>query len=125
MESITSAKPRKKCYVKKIKSGTKWKKIVFEHLLPSLAFFDGELILQGDCGFDVDANTKFDCSSPQYRILQSQIENSEAWYKFVLVHQPFVTAKSEHDPNGQFDCYHAMFKANGVDMARSPYTSLV
>jgi len=66
--------------------------------------------------FDVDANTKFDCSSPQYRVLQSQIEKSEAWYKFVLVHQPFVTSKSEHEPNGQFDCYHAMFKANGVDM---------
>lgn len=66
--------------------------------------------------FDVDANTKFDCSSPQYRILESQIANSEAWYKLVLVHQPFATAKSEHEPNGQFNCYHSMFKANNVDM---------
>jgi predicted phosphodiesterase len=66
--------------------------------------------------FNVDANTKFDCFSPQYRILESQIGNSDAWYKFILVHQPFVTVKSEHEPNGQFNCYHAMFKANGVDM---------
>jgi len=65
--------------------------------------------------FNIDANMMFDCSSPQFKILKSQIEASKAWYKFAVVHQPFVTVKSNHPPNGQFDCYDPIFKANGID----------
>jgi predicted phosphodiesterase len=65
--------------------------------------------------FNIDANIKFDCSSPQFQILKSQIESSKAWYKFAVVHQPFVTVKSDHPPNGQFDCYDPVFRASGID----------
>lgn len=64
--------------------------------------------------FNIDANTKFDCSNPQFEILKSQIESSNGWYKFAVVHQPFVTVKSHHSPNGQFDCYDPMFRAGGI-----------
>jgi hypothetical protein len=64
--------------------------------------------------FNIDANTKFDCSSPQYLIVKSNIEQSQAQYKFAMVHQPFVTVKSKHPDNGQFNCYNPMFKANNV-----------
>jgi len=47
--------------------------------------------------------------------LKSQIESSNAWYKFAVVHQPFVTVKSNHSPNGEFDCYDPMFRAGGID----------
>lgn len=65
--------------------------------------------------FNIDANTKFDCSSPQFEILKSQIESSNAWYKFVVVHQPFVTVKSNHPANGEFNCYDPVFRAGGID----------
>jgi hypothetical protein len=65
--------------------------------------------------FNIDANIKFDCSSPQFEILKSQIESSQAYYKFAIVHQPFVTVKSEHPPNGQFDCYDPLFRTGKID----------
>lgn len=65
--------------------------------------------------FNIDANEKFDCSSPQFTALKSQIESSNAWYKFAVVHQPFVTVKSEHPPNGEFNCYDPMFREGGID----------
>jgi hypothetical protein len=65
--------------------------------------------------FNIDANIKFDCSSPQFEILKSQIESSRAWFKFAVVHQPFVTVKSEHPPNGEFDCYDPLFRAGTID----------
>lgn len=43
--------------------------------------------------FNIDANSRFDCSSPQFEDLKSQIESSKALYKFVVIHQPFVTVK--------------------------------
>ncbi|HEX9318047.1 MAG TPA: metallophosphoesterase [Nitrososphaeraceae archaeon] len=64
--------------------------------------------------FNIDANTKFGCSSPQFLIIKSNIEQSQAQYKFALVHQPFVTVKSTHSDNGQFNCYNPMFKANNA-----------
>lgn len=64
--------------------------------------------------FNIDANIKFDCSSPQFRTIKSNIEQSQAQYKFALVHQPFVTVKSEHPDNGQFNCYNPVFQANNV-----------
>jgi len=74
------------------------------------AFSNNKLAL-----FNIDANEKFDCSSPQFTALKSQIESSDAWYKFAVVHQPFVTVKSEHPPNGQFNCYDPMFREGGID----------
>ena len=44
--------------------------------------------------FNMDANIKFDCTSPQFETLKSEIESSKAWFKFAVVHQPFVTVKS-------------------------------
>lgn len=65
--------------------------------------------------FNIDANMKFDCNSPQFKVLKSQIESSNAFYKFAVVHQPFVTVKSTHAPNGEFDCYDPLFRTGGVD----------
>ncbi len=65
--------------------------------------------------YNIDANIEFDCSSTQFENLKSQIESSKAFYKFAVVHQPFVTVKSDHPPNGEFDCYDPMFRAGGMD----------
>jgi predicted phosphodiesterase len=65
--------------------------------------------------FNIDANIKSDCSSPQFEILKSQIESSKALFKFAIVHQPFVTVKSDHPPNGEFDCYDPLFRAGRID----------
>ena len=65
--------------------------------------------------FNIDANIKFDCTSPQFEILKSQIESSKAWFKFAVVHQPFATVKSDHPPNGEFDCYDPIFRAGRID----------
>jgi predicted phosphodiesterase len=65
--------------------------------------------------FNIDANIKFDCSSPQFEDLKSQIESSKALYKFIVIHQPFVTVKSQHPDNGQFNCYDPVFRTVGID----------
>jgi predicted phosphodiesterase len=65
--------------------------------------------------FNIDANSRFDCSSSQFEDLKSQIESSKALYKFAVIHQPFVTVKSEHPDNGQFSCYDPVFRAGGID----------
>jgi predicted phosphodiesterase len=65
--------------------------------------------------FNIDANTNFDCTSPQFQTLKSQIESSSALYKFAVVHQPFVTVKSHHFPNGEFNCYDPLFREGGID----------
>ena len=36
-------------------------------------------------------------------------------YKFAVVHQPLVTVKSVHPPNGEFNCYDPMFRENKID----------
>ena len=65
--------------------------------------------------FNIDANMKFDCSSQQFRILKSQIESSNALFKFAVVHEPFVTVRSDHAPNGEFDCYDPLFRIGKID----------
>ena len=65
--------------------------------------------------FNIDSNSKFGCATSQPEMLKSQIESSDAWYKFVVVHHPFVTVKSDHPPNGEFDCYDPVFRAGGID----------
>ena len=39
-----------------------------------------------------------------------------ATYKVVVIHQPFVTVKSNHPNNGAFNCYNPIFKENGVSV---------
>jgi hypothetical protein len=65
--------------------------------------------------FNIDANIDFDCSSTQFETLKSQIESSTGLYRFVVIHQPFVTVNSDHPPNGEFNCYDPLFRAEGVD----------
>lgn len=65
--------------------------------------------------FNIDANIGFDCSSPQFKILKSQIESSKALFRFAVVHQPFVTVKSNHPSNGEFDCYDPLFRIGKID----------
>jgi hypothetical protein len=65
--------------------------------------------------FNIDANIRFDCSSPQFEILKSQIESSKVYFRIAVVHQPFVTVKSDHPPNGQFDCYDPLFRTGKID----------
>ena len=65
--------------------------------------------------FNIDANIGFDCSSPQFKLLKTQIKQSQALFKFAVVHQPFVTVKSVHPPNGEFNCYDPMFRENKID----------
>lgn len=76
----------------------------------TFGFSDDKLAL-----FNIDANIKFDCSSPQFEVLKSQIESSKALYKFIVIHQPFVTVKSQHPDNGQFNCYDPVFRTAGID----------
>ena len=64
--------------------------------------------------YSIDANTAFDCSSTQYKTMSEQIMSSDAWYKFATVHQPFVTVKSQHGPNGQFNCWNPLFAGNAM-----------
>ncbi len=64
----------------------------------------------------IDANSQFDCSGAQFLKVKSDLESSDAWYNLVNIHQPFATVKSDHAPNGNFACYHAVFKANGVNL---------
>lgn len=65
--------------------------------------------------FNIDANIDFDCSSQQFESLKSQIESSKALYKLAVIQQPFVTVKSDHPPNGQFDCYDPLFREGRID----------
>ena len=66
--------------------------------------------------FGIDANSNFACGSSQYNQIKSDIESSDALYNIPAVHQPFVTVKSTHGPNGQFDCYQLLFTQNQVPL---------
>ncbi len=64
--------------------------------------------------FNIDANIKFDCSSPQATTLKTVMEQNKSPYKIAMVHQPFVTGKTTHSNNGQFNCYQSIFKTNNI-----------
>lgn len=64
----------------------------------------------------LDANSGFDCIGTQFQTMKSKMESSDAWYKVVVIHQPFATVKSQHGPNGQFDCWNPVFQSNGVNL---------
>ena len=65
--------------------------------------------------FAIDGNSNFDCTSTQFKEMKAKIESSDAWYNIAGIHQPFVTVKSDHGPNGQFNCWNPIFHANGVN----------
>jgi hypothetical protein len=66
--------------------------------------------------FAIDGNAAFDCSSAQYKAMKDKIESSDAWYNIPAIHQPYVTAKTHHGPNGQFTCWDPLFRANGINL---------
>lgn len=66
--------------------------------------------------FVIDANSGFDCSGTQFQTITSKIMSSTATHKVVVVHQPFVTVKSTHGPNGKFSCFGPVFQNSGVDL---------
>lgn len=66
--------------------------------------------------FAIDGNQAFSCSSTQFKEMKQKIESSDAWYNIPAIHQPFVTAKTDHGPNGQFSCWDPVFRNNGIDL---------
>jgi hypothetical protein len=66
--------------------------------------------------FVIDANQAFDSKSKQYTDIKKWIEASTAKYKVVVIHHPFVTAKSTHGNNGEFKLYNPIFKQNGIGL---------
>lgn len=64
----------------------------------------------------IDGNSNFGCGTAQYNVIKSDIESSDAWYNIPAIHQPFVTGPSHHSPNGQFDCYQALFLNNEISL---------
>ena len=66
--------------------------------------------------FVIDGNSGFDCSGTQFETITGLIHSSSATHKVVVIHEPFVTVKSTHGPNGQFSCYAPIFHDNGVDL---------
>lgn len=65
--------------------------------------------------FSIDGNIAMDCGSAQFKSLKPIIQSSNSMYKFVGIHQPFVTAPNDHHgPNGQFDCWNPLFMGAGI-----------
>ena len=64
--------------------------------------------------FVVDANTNM--GGQQFTDIKTWLSASQAIYKIVVVHQPFVTVASTHPNNGQFGVYHELFKQFGVNV---------
>lgn len=77
----------------------------------NFANVDGKLSV-----FAIDGNSNFDCTSTQFKTMKSKLESSDAWYNIPAIHQPFVTVKSDHGPNGQFNCWNPLFSDNNVDL---------
>lgn len=48
-------------------------------------------------------------SGAQYDDVKSWLESSHARYKIVVIHEPFITAASNHGKNGQYATYHTLF----------------
>ena len=66
--------------------------------------------------FVIDANSGFDCTGTQFQAIKAMIQSSGARHKVVVIHQPFVTVKSVHSPNGKFSCFDPIFQSSGVDL---------
>lgn len=66
--------------------------------------------------FVMDTEHPYSRGSVQYNDTKKWIEHSKAQYKIVVIHEPFITAKSDHGKNGKFGSYHRIFKANNVTL---------
>ena len=66
--------------------------------------------------FVMDTEHPYSWGSVQYNDTKKWIERSNAQYKIVVIHEPFITAKSDHGKNGKFGSYHRIFKANNVTL---------
>jgi hypothetical protein len=64
--------------------------------------------------FAIDGNQALDCSSTQFKAMKDKLDSSDAWYNIPAIHQPFVTVKTQHGVNGQFNCWDPLFRNNGV-----------
>lgn len=64
----------------------------------------------------IDANQDFKNNSAQYNALKDGLSSADAMYKVPVTHQPFVTVKSTHPPNGKFADYQPLFRGEGVDL---------
>jgi hypothetical protein len=66
--------------------------------------------ISGNVDFIVmDGNQDLKKDSKQYDDIIKWIDESEAKYQMVVIHQPFVTVKSTHKDNGQFKTYNPSF----------------
>jgi len=68
--------------------------------------------INGISYFVLDGNVKD--FKAQLDWLKGKLVESKATWKVVVIHQPFVTAKSTHPNNGQFKTFDPLFKANDV-----------
>jgi predicted phosphodiesterase len=66
--------------------------------------------------FAIDGNTGLSCTGTQFSFLKQKIQSSNAWYNIPVIHQPYVTVKGGHEPNGQFNCWDPLFRDSGVDL---------
>lgn len=66
--------------------------------------------------FVLDGNEPFSCSTTQLQWVKDRLAASQAMYKVVVIHEPFVTVKSDHPPNGAFSCFDPVFQSNNVDL---------
>ncbi len=66
--------------------------------------------------FVMDTEHPYSWASAQYNETKKWIERSKAQYKIVVIHEPFITAKSDHGKNGEFGVYRPIFKANNVTL---------
>lgn len=75
------------------------------------SFYDGKIE-----AYLLDGSNSLSSSSNQFKGFKIWAETSKAMYKFVIIHQPFATAKSEHGANGQFELYHPIIVKNNITM---------
>jgi predicted phosphodiesterase len=75
------------------------------------SFGDGRLDV-----WTIDSNKQFGNSSSQFSNLSKSMMSSKAQHKIVLIHEPFVTADSKYETNGEFNIYHQLFKDAGIDI---------
>ena len=64
----------------------------------------------------IDGTDPMPCNDGRFDVTKAHLEDSDAWYNFVLIHEPFAGVDSDHGPNGGFACYDPLFTANGVQL---------
>jgi predicted phosphodiesterase len=76
----------------------------------SKTYSNGKVLIQGMKG----SESSMPCNDGQYNDVKTAISTNRQ-YEVISIHQPFVTVKSDHPPNGGFNCYNPLFKSSGVD----------